>query len=504
MSDLSLVERCSVRNVVCSEWRPHLAADERDLVSYILELTVAWGREALEFTFEQLEAGQPAPENSGYTWRVAPINVSRASFYRTLKKLKDRGIVFVEAMHRAFTRIWINLDWRPEEAVMTPRLAISKHRARKIDLGEAAEHDTDFTGAPLGSQAETQAMADDRILGSQSETPSVSIWDTIERDVPKKDVTTSSAPQSGAGGVHLPLGKRRRERVEVPPENTPPPPVAPPPLPRPASTTLPVPSIPSRRHIQTESPAEIVERVMSQTRANLSDRADKARNLDTVEAYAATFANAWVETFAGTPPAMPSQKELYMLRSTLRARFKDNAPLRHAFVEFVVRNWQYLMSSEFGWMTFRKPPELPDIAFICGAKFIGRFLDAFSVKERTEYIKLLPAEERELERMVDAGKTREEALVAIGERRALSKVQGEDRENRRALGESLRRAEEARRQREEAAKAELARRAEERRQAASKPAVQPANEYDDLLEGVGNLKPIEIIELPPFDPSAFD
>lgn len=131
--DLTLVERTAVRNIVSNEWRSHLSTDERDLVSYVLDQTIAWGREALELTYKQMSLGIRAPEGSEYTWRLPPICISRTVFYRLLKSLTERGVFLVETVKRRFTRIRLNLDWKPESVAMTPRLAISKHRQKGVD-----------------------------------------------------------------------------------------------------------------------------------------------------------------------------------------------------------------------------------------------------------------------------------------------------------------------------------------------------------------------------------
>lgn len=258
------------------------------------------------------------------------------------------------------------------------------------------------------------------------------------------------------------------------------------------TSALPASAHPHR--VQVETPAEIVDRMMADTRARLADHADKTKASDTVEAYTATFTNAWVETYRGTTPRVPGPKELYVLRSSLRARYRDNPQIRHAFLEFVVRNWPVIIADQFAWMTYRQPPSLPDIAFMCGQKFITRFMDAFADKERIEHARLLPAEERDLDHLIANGKTREEALLDIGERRALSRIRGEDEERRRSNSKALKERMEARAEREKAMREEMHRRAEERRREAARPA---------LEEGIAPME-FTPIELPPFDPSAFD
>lgn len=500
---LSLVERSSVRNVVFSSWREHLRADERDLVSYILECTVAWGRDFLELTFEQMSNGIPAREGTGYKWLVPPIGISRSSFYRVVDSLKKRGVLFVEAFHRTFTRIWINLEWNPEALFMSPKQAAFRwrtanlagrekntfhHGISEVSAGDA--HAPSALASQIGAQRPVLPVRTARPprqapLESQTGTSRVPDWDSLEKDVNKKDETvTASRGEAAAGGLPVP------KRMARTPQSLPPP--------RQEENLLPVPPAQCRQ-VAVASPAKTVERVLAESWDRTAQQAARSKELDTPGAYEYTFAQAWAEAYPGVPIPGWTDRDKLFVRSTLKARFRDNVPLRHAFIEYVVRNWKHVIADQFRWMTQRQPPSLPAMDFVCNSKFIGGFLDAFADKERVENIRLLPAEERELAEMMDGGMRREDALVKIGERRQKSKHEAGERKVRQLNREALQEAGKARAEREAAARAEMRRRAEEAKRQREQ-AMQPSDPFEELER----LPPLEPFQLPPFDPSVWN
>lgn len=187
-----------------------------------------------------------------------------------------------------------------------------------------------------------------------------------------------------------------------------------------------------------------------------------------------------------------------MLAAMLKKRFPQDVPARHAFVDFVVRNWSPLMAGCFGWMKRRPPPEMPSVVFLCTEKFAHDFTDAFAGRKRFETINLLPVEKRELERMVAAGMNREDAIAAIGERRGMSRAHEELAQARRISGDNTRKEEERRRWETEE------RRARDRKAflAAKREAVpSPADTYH--FAELDALEPIQV-ELAPVDLSKWN
>jgi len=481
---MSLTDRVAVRNIVFMEWRKHLSADERDLVSYIMELTVAWGRDFIEYTYDQMKAGVPAPENSGYTWRVPPIEIARAQFYRILGRLKEKGAVLVESVERKYTHLRLNLGWIPQEGVMSPTLAVSKRR-RRIELDgktEKSEFDQELDRWP---QIDTNAAAEQRETWSRRDTSLVSDGDSLERDVLKKDEVTTVAQSAPArAGLAIPKRKMETWKVNHPPRK------------EEISECL-SPAAPPARAIAIETPAEIIQRVRAEHAASRVERSEKARHGDHARDYEMTFRDAWLEAYPGQSVPGWTQKDCYILKSVLKARFRDNVVRRHEFLAYVVKNWPMIMTSYFSWMRQSRPPEMPSLNFLVREQFINHFLDAFAASGRDQALQLLPAEERELATLEAGGMTREKALLKIGERRALSKTMSKEKEVRQINRETLLAAGDARKAREEAQRAEMRRRAEEAKQAASQPAPERFEELD-------NLPPLEPFELPPLDLSKWN
>lgn len=477
-------ERVAVRNIVFMEWRKHLSADERDLVSYIMELTVAWGRDFIEYTYDQMKAGVPAPENSGYTWRVPPIEIARAQFYRILGRLKEKGAVLVESVERKYTRLRLNLGWIPQEGVMSPTLAVSKRRRRiEIEDGEGkSEFDQELD---RWSQSETKVVSREREDWSRGDTSLVSDGDSLERDVYKKDEVTTVA-QSAPARAGLAIPKRKMEAWKVNHQ----------PRREEISECL-SPAAPPARAFAIETPAEIVQRVRTEHAEARAQRTEKVRHGDHARDYEMTFRDAWLETYPGQGVPTWTQKDCYILKNVLTARFRDNVVRRHDFLSYVVKNWSMIMSSYFGWMRQSRPPEMPALNFLVREQFISHFLDAFAASGRDQALQLLPAEERELATLEAGGMTREKALLKIGERRALSKVADKEKEVRQINREALLAAGDARKAREEAQRAEMRRRAEEAKQRSSQPAPEP-------FEELQHLPPLVLVELPPLDLSKWN
>ncbi|MFG1210935.1 hypothetical protein V5F72_00765 [Xanthobacter flavus] len=453
-------------------------------MSYIMELTVAWGHEFIEYTYDQMKAGIAAPENSGYTWRVPPIEIARAQFYRILSRLKEKGAILVESVERKYTRLRLNLGWIPQEGVMSPILAVSKRRRRiEIEEGEGkSEFDQQLDS---WSQSETRAAAEEQESWSHGDTSLVSGGDSLKRDSFKKDEVTTVAQSAPArAGLAIPKRKMEAGKVNHSPRK------------EEISECL-SPAAPPARAVAVETPAEIIQRVRAEHAEARAQRTEKVRHGDHARDYEMTFRDAWLEAYPGQSVPTWTQKDCYILRNVLKARFRDNVVRRHEFLAYTVKNWPLIMTSYFSWMTQSRPPEMPSLNFLVREQFINHFLDAFAASGRDQALQLLPAEERELATLEAGGMTREKALLKIGERRALSKVADKEKEVRQINREALLAAGDARKAREEAQRAEMRRRAEAARQAPSQAAPAPFEE----LQGLPDLK---LIELPPLDLSKWN
>jgi hypothetical protein len=96
-------------------WRPHLTSEELAIVSYLIDYTLAEGRETLDATFKQLENGVPA-EKGPWPWRLSPLGIPRASFYRACSRLKARRLMNVDIVGGRLSRFSVNWDWLPVAA----------------------------------------------------------------------------------------------------------------------------------------------------------------------------------------------------------------------------------------------------------------------------------------------------------------------------------------------------------------------------------------------------
>ncbi|WP_029556979.1 hypothetical protein [Xanthobacter sp. 91] len=499
---MSLMERTSIRNIVERQWRAHLAADERDLLSYLLSCTVEWGRQFVSATYEQLAEGIKSTEGSGYEYLVPPIRIKRTQFYALLSSLKERGILIVEAVKRKCTRIEINLNWTPVEGVMSPTLAVAKGR-RKLNLEPAAEKDEfeqELGGLSGMRTTETAPPPEPNKFGNRTTDGALDLAEDPNKSgmrtevvqntdsYKKKDLKKENnlSPLRGSTGATLAIPKRKTEAGKV--NHSPR---------REEISECLSPAAPPARAVAVESPAEIVQRVRTEHAEARAQRTEKVRHGDHPRDYEMTFRDAWLETYPGQSVPGWTQKDCYILKNVLKARFRDNVVRRHEFLSYVVKNWSMIMSSYFGWMRQSRPPEMPALNFLVREQFISHFLDAFAASGRDQALQLLPAEERELATLEAGGMTREKALLKIGERRALSKVADKEREVRQINRETLLAAGDARKAREEAQRAEMRRRAEAARQAPSQAAPEPFEELQGLPE-------LELIELPPLDLSKWN
>lgn len=188
-----------------------------------------------------------------------------------------------------------------------------------------------------------------------------------------------------------------------------------------------------------------------------------------------------------------------MARSTLAAHFRDNIAARYDFLDFVVRHWASIVANKFNWMRQSPPPALPKIGFICTQKILPFFLDAYADRRRYLAIQALPAEERELAKLMSSGMKRDEALLAMGRRQGRSAAKATIAELNACRGDTFRKAEEQRRQYEQALRKERRRLAEERRKLLSPMSATTPVEPDFVVPDVPSLD-----ELPPFDMSKWN
>ncbi|QSY98676.1 hypothetical protein J2J97_31900 (plasmid) [Rhizobium bangladeshense] len=475
MTAFSSQERCAVRNVLEREWRIYLSTDERDFLRYLIDNTVEWGRHVLDVTLNQMLAGIRSDNDSGWTWRLPPVGFSRRTLERVIAKLKARGAITIDVVHRTCQRISLNFLWSPVEHVMS-LLPISKKR-KDVAAEDEDELSTAVSlTANLAGKSENVGSLTANLAGIDRQ-----FGGPIKQNDKHNDQNDLSLSPDGSAKSSLPVPYRIRERQRpaTAPEGKEP---------------SPVPAAPSRasRAIdvyedKTEAAIARVQREGVQTRMQ---KVAAAKERDKAEAYHATYAAAWAETYQGIPCPTWSQRDMQIAKSVLKSRIHDDIAARHDFLDFVVRNWAQIMATKFGWMTKDPPPVRPTMAFMTKAKLMPHFLDAFAERRHYENVKLLPPEERELARLIAGGMQRDEALVALGKRRALSVQAEQQRETKRFNGEAIRRAEEARAKAVAEQKALLRQRAEA---AATKTEETEEDGFPEL--GDYSLEPIDLPEI---------
>lgn len=467
-SAISLTERCDFRNVLARVWRPHLSTDEFAFLHYVIDNSVEWGREALDVTIDQMVNGVPNPPDHAWPWKLPPIGIARRTLERVIQKLRTRGAILVEAIRNRCTIIRLNTFWAPLEGMMS---FIAPKRLR-----ERLEQQTNLFG-----EEEITATVADIDRGAQGITANQAVNNRHGGGPIKQDTkqNTNDLPTSLRSPQHsllpTPVNIRKRER---PPEKK-------------EALSLSPAARPARSE---ESVKEAVERVRRMSVENRQQQAAKAKQADSPSSYHRTYVNAWAEAYEGVPCPTWSEKDMHMVRSVLKSRLHDTIQSRHDFLEFIVKNWAQIISAKFGWMTKEPPPSKPSIKFVTSAKLIGNFLDAFADRRHFDTIRLLPAEQQEVERLIISGKSRDEAIAAVGERRALSKIKAKDSEVKAMNGDMIRRAE------AERAKLVAERKQLLRERAAAQVESKPEPE---TFEEIGDLA-VELIELPPMDYSKWN
>ncbi|WP_312358110.1 hypothetical protein [Agrobacterium sp.] len=409
-------------------WFPYLDATEFKVVSYIIEHSLGRGRSWLRATTDQIVKGAGTRQSIGLTGRT---------FERVKKTLRERGLLSTSVLEMRFTDFALNLDWSPAPGVPSIADALEAHR-KSVERAEPICQ----IGNPVGINK-----------------------------------ISNNIPPSGTGSLRSPERVLSSQEKTSSPEKENPPPVAPP---------------PSR--ISTELREEMKARAAETERRCLDarqQRAAKAKEQDSIGAYHRTYVNAWAETYPGVPCPTWTERDMHIVRSVLKSRLRENIQARHDFLNFIVCHWAQIIATQFGWMRHSSPPDMPKVSFFTSGKMIGRFLDAYADRRRFDQIEALPAEEQELERLVAHGKTREQALIAVGERRALSKAKAQESEVKRFNGDMVRRAEASR-----------ARLMEERKQLLRERAQQVvADETGKAGERFTELSAfvLPLIDLPPID-----
>lgn len=107
----SSLERLVVFQILNRDWRNILTMGERDLLLYLIDGSVSWGRNTVGLTLKQMAEG---------TRWIGPCGQSLRSINRNITSLRERGIIRATYDGRK-TVYALDADWRPEEMIRKPK-----------------------------------------------------------------------------------------------------------------------------------------------------------------------------------------------------------------------------------------------------------------------------------------------------------------------------------------------------------------------------------------------
>lgn len=478
----SVPERTEVRNVIERVWRPHLSVAERDFLRYVADNSIEWGRDVLSVTVDQMLNGIPS-DDPVWPWRLPPIGLPRRSLERLIQCLRAKGAIIVEAIRHKCTLIRLNFTWAPMEGMMTlavpKRISQATNQSPELDFGSFIPAIVAVNQSTSPAAITAKSVPIPARLADNNRHDGVPIKQTDKQTDKQTENDLPAAPEVSLLSVPKIRLRTRPAKITTPEERTPPP-VAPPPSPE-------------------ARVRELAADAMSRSAVARQEAATHNRSRDTGEAYQVTFRAAWAETHQGDAVPTWSKKEMFMVRSTLAAHFQNDVEARHNFLDFVVRNWAAIVASKFNWMRQSPPPALPKIGFVCAEKILPFFLDAYADRRRYLATQTLPAEEREIARLMASGMSRDDALIAMGRRQGKAAAKVSIDELKAAKGDYFRRAEELRKQKDLAIREARRRAAEAARQPTPAPIVNIPAGPDFIVPDVPKLE-----ALPPFDLSKWN
>ena len=105
MTTMPVFDRLGAFETLNRDWRSHLSITERDLLSYLLDASVSWGRDWVRVTVDQMLTGT--------AWGLPPVGLARRTVFKTIASLKAKGVLAVRSVGRKVSEFIINLEWNP-------------------------------------------------------------------------------------------------------------------------------------------------------------------------------------------------------------------------------------------------------------------------------------------------------------------------------------------------------------------------------------------------------
>ena len=157
-----------------------------------------------------------------------------------------------------------------------------------------------------------------------------------------------------------------------------------------------------------------------------------SRKLTTLSAKADAAQRAWR---AGIEEAFPtggmvswSQREIATVKSKIKG-WNDRRTEFHHFVGWCALNWSVVIRKQFSWMTRKKPPQTPTIAFLLS--FIDQFQEAFADKDLAKWMN--EDQTSRYDRLRAKGRSHDEAVHALARQDAVEATRDEVRKEKQDI-----------------------------------------------------------------------
>lgn len=97
-------------------WRHALSPGASNMLFYLVDNTVGWGRDFLRASVDQLVNGTERGN-----WTLPPCGYSRRKVFQHLKELETAGAINITRRPNRASRYIVNLDWEPDVTLPTPK-----------------------------------------------------------------------------------------------------------------------------------------------------------------------------------------------------------------------------------------------------------------------------------------------------------------------------------------------------------------------------------------------
>lgn len=388
-----LLARKDIYDRIVRVWSAHLDSYELHAVMVLAATSMSFGYESIKMSHKGMITGVPHSTRPN-EWFIPRMNMSDKTLRRALESLKARGIVEYTFNGRA-NCYTVNWEWEPDMGVPTPK------RLQNGETGckKQAREDDGWSVGPSSSERGTEQFGMSDLL--------------YTRDVNK---TSQQEIQRPAGAVRLPVSKKSANRSA-------------------AGLTE------SKKVLTADEVAAAHQQKMAGERAK---RVAKAREKDHNGAFEESWKAAWVESFPSDPFVGWTGAQRGMINHA-RNRFSGSPVEFHDLLDFTVRQWNILRCTILKWMT--NAPVTPKVDVFL--RHLPDFASAFAESRLQAKSQFTKTEEETIAELVrHGGKTYEQAIAEVGERRGRAL---ERRETNKVRQRAAREVEMAQEQRQQAA-----------------------------------------------------